>query len=252
MFVVGTATAETGHGAAKGQSAAKSGGHSGAHWSYSGAGGPENWGKLSSGHPICGTGSRQSPINVASAVTATMAGIEVSYKPTPLAIVNNGHTIQVNYKPGSHMRVGNRTYRLLQFHFHAPSEHTVNGAAFDAEVHFVHKSDDGKLAVLGILIRVGAENRFLKPIWERMPTSKGFQNDHSVTVDPNTFIPAKRAYRRYFGSLTTPPCSEGVNWFLLKTPIEMSRAQLERFRQIVGVNNRPAQKAQHRFILQSE
>ena len=171
--------------------------------------GPQNWGKLTSAHPICVSGIRQSPINVSGAVRSAMAVIQASYKPTPLDIVHNGHTVQVNYAPGSHMRIGNRTYRLLQFHFHAPSEHKVGGRQYDAEVHFVHKSDDGKLAVLGILIKVGAENPFITPIWAQMPSGKGTRSDHSVTVDPNTFLPVNRTYHRYFGSLTTPPCSEG-------------------------------------------
>jgi len=251
IFSVSTAMAESSHVANKGgaHGAAKGGP---VHWGYKGAGGPANWGKLSAATAICGSGHRQSPINVSGPTEMALAPIRVSYKPTQLNLVNNGHTIQANYAPGSHMRVGKRTYRLLQFHFHAPSEHQVDGRNYDAEVHFVHKSDDGKLAVLGVLFKVGAENAFLKAIWSQMPSSKGTRSDPAVMLDPNAFLPANRDYVRYFGSLTTPPCSEGVNWFLLKTPVELSRAQLERFSGIVGPNNRPVQKVHERFVLRSK
>ena len=249
VFVAGSALAEASRGAAKSQGAKKSGP---AHWTYSGTGGPKNWGKLTSDYTVCGKGHRQSPINVTNAVRIAMAQIVVDYKPTPLAILNNGHTIQVNYAPGSIMRAGNRTYRLLQFHFHAPSEHKVNGQKYDAEVHFVHKADDGALAVLGVLIRTGAENPFVKQIWAQMPSSKGSRSDATVILDPNSFLPQNRTYMRYFGSLTTPPCSEGVNWFLLTTPVEMSRVQIESFRRIVGPNNRPVQKLHERYVLRGE
>lgn len=220
-----------------------------AHWTYTGAEGPANWGRLSPAYELCGIGRKQSPIDITGQTPADLKPIKLDYKATPISVVNNGHTIQVNYAPGSTMKIGANTYQLVQFHFHSPSEHKVGGRSYAGEAHFVHKSADGKLAVLGVLIEIGVENDFLKPIWASMPPSKGANSYPSKMLDPNNFLPAGRAYNRYIGSLTTPPCSEGVSWYVLREPVSMSRAQADEFRNTISANARPVQ-AMHKRVLQ--
>ena len=228
-----------------------SGQHSGAHWGYKGANGPENWSRLAEEFKVCGQGTRQSPINVAeeNAIHADLA-LSINYKPVEPEIVNNGHTIQVNYAPGSSINIAGKNYQLLQFHFHTPSENKLGGKSFPMEMHLVHKSKDGKLAVVAVFIETGSENQELKAAWEQMPMQVGEHKKISNSpISAAKLLPKNKQYAQFKGSLTTPPCSEGVNWVVLKSPIHVSKQQLAKFQKVVGENARPVQPLNDRFVL---
>lgn len=212
------------------------------HWTYSGEGGPENWGTLSPEFALCETGTMQSPINLVDATRTELPDPEFNYEPTPLEIVNLGHTIQVNYEPGSAITVGGTRYELLQFHFHTPSEHRLRGEEFPAELHLVHRGPGGELAVIGVLIERGSENAALEPVWNHLPETPGEELEvPSVQVDVEALLPAGGQHYRYAGSLTTPPCTEGVEWFVLEEPIELSAEQIDALHSIITTSNRPVQ-----------
>lgn len=247
MALVGTGgahaeTAGSSHGASHG--AVK-------HWNYEAETGPANWGELSAEFRVCEFGFEQAPIDLRSAVRAELKGVEPAFRAMPLKIVNNGHTIQVNCEPGSQSRIDGETFDLLQFHFHHPSEHLLSGRAYEMELHFVHKSAAGKLAVLGVFIQNGAENGAISPIWASMPMEAGPVQESGTRIDPAALLPASRRFFRYQGSLTTPPCSEGVLWTVFQQPIEMSEAQIRKFAGLFPVNARPAKPLNRRFLLQS-
>ena len=225
-------------------------GHGGAKWSYEGSRGPGNWGRLSPAFRLCGLGTMQSPLDIADAVPARGDPIVFDYGPAPLNIVNNGHTVQVNYAPGSGIAVSGRRYELLQFHFHAPSEHSIAGRLAAMEMHLVHRNEAGRLAVVGVLLELGSENSALREIWAHMPEARSPERTvDGVLIDAGDLLPPDTGYYRYMGSLTTPPCSEGVSWFVLAEPVAMSRAQLDKFTRTVGANNRPLQARNHRLLL---
>ncbi|MCP5364439.1 MAG: carbonic anhydrase [Hyphomicrobiales bacterium] len=225
--------------------------HSGPpHWDYQGAAGPEHWGDLSPAYRVCGVGVQQSPIDLHDAIGAKISDVAIDYTSGPFEVVNNGHTIQVNVAPGSRIRLDGTSYKLLQFHFHHPSEHLINGKPFEMEAHFVHISDDGVLAVLGVMISPGAANTVLAPVWEIMPASEG-KSTSSRSISPADLLPRDRSLYRYLGSLTTPPCSEKVIWTVFKQPIEASHAQLNQFSALFAMNARPVLPLNRRFILDS-
>ncbi len=237
-----------GHAAAP---AAEQPSHSGtAHWGYSGSEGPEHWGGLSDEYAVCGTGRAQSPIDLAEAEHSGLAELRFDYRPVPLEILNNGHTVQVNVPSGNFMRIGRRSFELLQFHFHTPSEHQVSGKAFPMEVHFVHKDANGELGVVGVFFEEGYDNAFLGSFIDRLPHSGGQKDqDHSRFLDISGFFPHNRRFTRYFGSLTTPPCSQGVNWYVIDQPVQASSDQISAFNRIMGTNARPAQSINGRMVL---
>src|SRR5687767_9593704 len=198
-----------------------------AHWTYEGEDGPEHWGELSADYAACAIGQSQSPIDVADPAQADLANITFDYRPAPLEIVNNGHTVQVNYTPGSLISLDGKTFELRQFHFHAPSEHHVNGAPAAAELHLVHGAADGTLAVVGVLLTEGAPSSGLAPVMDNLPPQAGpAATVPGVQVDAAAMLPQVRTTYRYPGSLTTPPCTEGVAWLLVTQPLEISAAQL--------------------------
>ena len=198
------------------------------HWTYEGAEGPEHWGELP-GYETCATGKSQSPINVTNAGPKDLANVVFNYQPSEVKILNNGHTVQVNYDKGSTIEVDGKRYDLLQFHFHAPSEHAIDGKLAAAELHLVHQSADGKLAVVGVLLEKGAENAAFKPVWDNLPATVVTEKATGVQVAAADLLPQVKTTYRYSGSLTTPPCSEGVTWLLMTSPVEMSEAQLAAF-----------------------
>jgi carbonic anhydrase len=222
----------------------------GPHWAYAGHEGPNHWGELSADFGVCRTGSEQSPIDLKSAVRSELGTVSVAWSPSPLTVVNNGHTIQVNTALGSRMVVDGESYELVQFHFHHQSEHTVDGRPYPMEVHFVHRSARGALAVLGVLLTEGAANPMLAEIWQAMPKAHG-ERRTAATIDPRTLLPARQDYFRYAGSLTTPPCAETVLWTVYAQPIEASRAQIEAFAALFPNNARPVQERHRRFLLSS-
>jgi len=222
----------------------------GGHWAYQGDGGPAYWGDLDARFKTCKNGMSQSPIDVTFARNADLSGILVNYNSVPLEILNNGHTIQVNIAKGSKIEVERVEYDLLQFHFHSPSEHKVNGKAYDLVAHFVHKENNGEaLAVMSVLFEEGTTNAGLKGFWKYLPKKAGEKHVVAkVSVDAVKILPSDRSYYHYSGSLTTPPCSEGVKWMLLKDPVQISKAQLVAFKAIIDGNVRPLQPLNSRII----
>jgi carbonic anhydrase len=230
---------------------AQSATHAGPHWTYEGEGGPENWGELSPEFRVCALGFEQTPIDLKGTIRAQLSGVTPIFQPQPLKVLNNGHTIQVNCAPGSVSYIDGQRFDLLQFHFHHPSEHLLSGQSFDLELHFVHKSSSGQLAVLGIFVKSGLENPALAPIWAAMPNEETPETDTGQTISLAELLPAERGFFRYQGSLTTPPCSEGVLWSVFRQPIEASPAQIAQFADLFPMNARPIQGLNRRFLLES-
>ena len=213
-----------------------------AEWGYEGAGSAQNWGKLSADYATCETGTTQSPIDLANATRADLPDPQFSYQPTPATIENKGHTLQVSYAPGSTLTVGDARYELAQFHFHTPSEHRLEGKEYPAELHLVHTGPKGDLAVVGVFIQEGSANEALSGLWNQLPRTKGETKQlPSVQVNAERLLPEERQHFLYPGSLTTPPCSEGVMWMVMDEPIEMSAEQIAALRSIIGTSNRPVQ-----------
>lgn len=218
-----------------------------AGWSYSGKTGPQHWGELGPQNAMCSQGIEQSPIDIPAEAPVRTGDILFNYQPTPLAVLNNGHAIQVNYAPGSSITVEGETYNLLQFHFHALSEHTMAGQHAPMEVHFVHQSADGVYAVVGVMMNRGAASAAYEPVGSRAPGEPGQTSaTHGEMINAIDMLPADRSYYRYDGSFTTPPCTEGVKWFVLATPVELSDAQLGAFEAIYHNNYRPVQPMNNR------
>lgn len=223
----------------------------GAHWSYEGDTGPAKWGDLDPASKTCAIGSQQSPIDVEAAVKAQLPALKLNWPKRPDTIVNNGHTIQLNFAAGNTLQLGDTKYTLVQLHFHRPSEHLVAGKNFAMEAHFVHRAESGALAVVGVLMTPGKPNAAFSKIIATMPAAEGPAVKADAAIDPNVLLPAQRGYYRYPGSLTTPPCAEIVEWLLLKTPISVADADVASFAKLYPMNARPAQKDNRRYVLQS-
>jgi carbonic anhydrase len=227
-----------------------------AHWSYEGETSPEYWGDLDPVNSACVNGNEQSPINIEfSQVENEKAAedLQINYKPTSFSLMNNGHTVQANAASGSNsILIEGKEYKLAQFHFHTPSEHQFNGQNYEMELHLVHKDADGKIAVLGVMIQEGEENKSLAAVWDILPkeeTEKDiFLNE---PVDLKALLPEDRTAFHYDGSLTTPPCTEEVKWIVFEKSIEMSKEQIEAFRQIFPDDHRPVQSLKNRKVIKS-
>lgn len=223
------------------------------HWSYSGATAPADWGKLEPSYAACSIGKTQSPIDIKGAKPADLPALKMEYKTVPLNIIDNGHTIQVNYPAGSTLTVGDHVYTLKQFHFHHPSEEHVSGKKFDLVVHLVHADADGHLAVVAVLFKDGAANPVLATLWKNIPSHEGKAMDvPDVSVNAGDLLPSDRSYFTYAGSLTTPPCSEGVTWFVLKTTDTVSKGEVAVFAKHYPMNARPIQPTNGREIRESQ
>ena len=219
------------------------------HWGYSGAGGPQHWAALAPQYAAC-SGKNQAPIDLSGFIEADLEPIAFSYRTGGDEILNNGHTVQVPYAAGSSIAVDGRAFQLKQFHFHAPSENRVNGESFPMEAHLVHADDDGNLAVVAILFRRGAANAALAEAWAHMPRHNGDRHAFPARINAAGLLPADRAYYRFNGSLTTPPCTEGVLWLVMKHPVSASQEQIEKFADAMGhPNNRPIQPRNARAVL---
>ncbi len=217
------------------------------HWAYKDLEGPEHWAKLCPGFSAC-SGTAQSPVDIKdSKPNEELTNLKFDYQPTKVNIVNNGHTIQFNIDDGSKVVINEKEYKLLQFHFHAKSEHTVNGEHHPAEAHFVHKYGEDELAVVGVLFNEGKENELFSKFIESFPHSKGDFKD-SISIDFTNMLPAKLSYYHYKGSLTTPPCSEIVNWYVLQNPITASAEQITKLSEILHNNYRPVMPINERVI----
>jgi len=226
----------------------------GAHqvdWGYLGKVSPAHWGELSKDFSMCKDGKMQSPINVVPTKKAQLKPLELDYKASSKSIINNGHTVQVNIKDGSTLKLDNKVYKLKQFHFHVPSENNINGDVFPLEAHFVHQSDDGSLAVIALMFEEGKENPTLKKIWDKFDKlSIGKELECSLSPqDIESLMPKDKSYYKFMGSLTTPPCSENVKWQVYKTPLTASKEQIVKFFSLFGFpNNRPIQPTNSRVI----
>ncbi|MEQ8757260.1 MAG: carbonic anhydrase family protein [Coleofasciculus sp. G1-WW12-02] len=218
------------------------------NWGYSGDASPKNWGNLSPKFETCKLGKEQSPINLNDKSASSAKSLEFTYKNTPFKVINNGHAIEVDYKAGSYIEIEGKRYELLQFHFHSPSEHRVKGEAYPMEAHLVHKSQDGQLAVVGVFLKEGQYNPFIETLWANILTHKGERIVRGVTINASALPPQDKSYYHYTGSLTTPPCTEGVEWYVLKQPIEISSQQLAKFKSVYSGNARPVQPLNQRVI----
>jgi len=222
-------------------------------WSYSGAQGPEHWGDLKPEFAACKTGHRQSPIDIRDTRKGDLPPIQFDYKPSPLHIIDDGHSIMINYGSGSHISVGGKTYQLKQFHFHRPSEEKLNGEGYDMAIHLVHADEQGNLAVVAVLLQNGAENVVIHKLWDHLPTKKEKEELlDGVEIDASRLLPVDRGYYTFPGSLTTPPCSESVTWFVLKHPVTISAAEIEQFGRLYPNNARPTQAQYDRTVLETK
>ena len=222
-------------------------GKDGAHWDYEGANGPENWGKMAEANKACASGQEQSPIDLTGGVDAEVSNIALHWNPSAWSVVNNGHTIQVEGKDGGYATIDGERFELIQFHFHTPSEHTIDGRNYPMEVHFVHKNAEGRLAVIGVLMMPGGENPLFSNIMEKAPKEEGTAS-LGVIEQRGMIAPIDGVYR-YQGSLTTPPCSETVLWTVLSTPILVSQKDVEAFQALFPMNARPIQPVNRRYVL---
>ena len=219
-------------------------------WTYAGTTGPQHWGSLDAAFSACADGKTQSPINLTRMVESELKPIKFSYKPGGNEILNNGHTIQVNYAPGSSITVDGKSFELKQFHFHAPSENTIEGHSYPLEGHFVHADAQGNLAVVAVMYMAETKLAELDKAWKHMPAHAGEKKSLPAMINASALLPAKRDHYRFTGSLTTPPCSEGVRWLVMKTYKEISTQQIEAFTKVVHhPNNRPVQPINARAVL---
>ncbi|WP_434514867.1 surface-adhesin E family protein [Dechloromonas sp. ARDL1] len=222
--------------------------HANIHWDYEGPGGPDNWSRLDPRNKLCATGERQSPIDIKDGIKVDVEPIAFKYQSSTFRIVDNGHTVQVQVGEGSISLTG-KTYELVQFHFHRPSEEKINGQRFDMVAHLVHRADDGQLAVVAVLLERGTENPFIQTLWNHMPLERNMPvAPPSASVDLNALLPTSRNYYTYMGSLTTPPCSEGVLWLVMKQPVQVSQEQINIFSRLYRNNARPIQSTSGRLI----
>ncbi len=220
------------------------------HWEYEGEDGPAHWGELGAEYAMCSTGQSQSPIDLFDAASTDLTDIHFNYQPSALTIKNNGHTVQVDYAPGSTITVDGTDYELKQFHFHHPSEHAVDGVIYPLEMHLVHADADGNLAVVGVFIKEGMEdNAAFASVFENLPTEMMDATAiDGATVDAAALLPTEHQFYTYSGSLTTPPCSENVHWMVLATPITLSRAQISQVTDIFPLDARPLQPIHDREL----
>ncbi|MEI6327814.1 MAG: carbonic anhydrase family protein [Pseudanabaena sp. ELA645] len=219
------------------------------HWSYGGAENPTQWGNISKDFAACELGKNQSPINIKNAIASKPANISFDYKPSPLSVVNNGHTIQVNYAEGSTVTIDGQKYALLQFHFHTPSEHAINAKASAMELHLVHRNAAGQLAVVGVMLNKGKANPLIEEVWQNIPATGKTNTVSDRLIDASGLLPIRKAYYSYDGSLTTPPCSEGVKWNVFVESMTISEEQIQAFEKLYQVDARPIQPINNRKVM---
>jgi carbonic anhydrase len=221
------------------------------HWSYAGEVGPQAWGGLRAEFTLCSSGQRQSPIDIREGIAVDLEPIRFNYQSSAFGVVDNGHTVQVNVAPGNFIELAGRRFELQQFHFHRPSEERIDGRQFDMVAHLVHKDSEGKLAVVAVLLDRGSVQPVVQSVWNNLPLEKHQETKARVTIDLAQLLPSDRRYYTYMGSLTTPPCSEGVQWVVMRHPVAVSAEQLEIFSRMYPMNARPLQAASGRRIMQS-
>ena len=222
------------------------------HWSYEGHTGPTYWGDLDKKFQMCKLGKNQSPIDInkKNLIKSCLTPLKLEYNSKAAYIINNGHTIKVNINHGSFLYIDGKKFELKQFHFHTPSENTINGKHFPMEAHLVHLNKNGEIAVIAIMFKIGKENKALKKFQNKISNTLNIKHKINSYLNPIELIPTTKDYYRFNGSLTTPPCSEGVRWFVFKEAVEISQQQLNQFSNIMGKNNRPTQPINARKVLQ--
>jgi carbonic anhydrase len=221
-------------------------------WSYEGESGPQAWARLDPAHATCASGKRQSPIDLRDGIAVDLEAIAFDYRPGAFRVIDNGHTVQVNVAPGNHLTVGGRRYALQQFHFHRPSEERIAGRQFAMVVHLEHRSADGRLAIVAVLLDEGPAQPAVQLVWNHLPLEKHEEQAAPVPLDPTALLPEDRRYYTYMGSLTTPPCTEGVLWLVMKQPGTLSAKQEAIFARLYPMNARPLQAAAGRLVKESE
>ncbi|MDP2008033.1 MAG: carbonic anhydrase family protein [Rubrivivax sp.] len=248
-----TAAASAGHKAAKGK-----GGHGAAgaaahapHWDYQGGAGPEAWGGLKPEFSLCKTGERQSPIDIRGGLAVDLEPVRFDYQASKFAVLDNGHTVQVELAKGNSIEIGGKRFELQQFHFHRPSEERIDGRQFEMSLHLVHKDEQGRLAVVALLFDAGPAHPVLQQVWNNLPLERGQPATARTPLELESLLPADRRYYTYMGSLTTPPCSEGVQWIVMRHPVALAPEQIDLFARMYPMNARPLQAASGRRILQS-
>jgi len=221
------------------------------HWGYQGAEAPEYWGRLAPEFITCDTGKNQTPINIAGAIKANLAPLVINFHANKQSVINNGHTIQVTAEGGSSIVVDGERFELKQLHFHTPSENHIDGQSFPMEVHFVHANEKGELLVLGMMFKQGRANEALMSTWQQLPIMINQTQTLDVPINLENLLPKNLSYYRFNGSLTTPPCTEGVRWIVLKEAVTASVEQIEKFDLLMGHHtNRPLNPLNARVILE--
>ncbi|WP_434778045.1 carbonic anhydrase [Neisseria sp. Ec49-e6-T10] len=220
-------------------------------WSYEGESSPEHWGDISSEFNLCKNGMNQSPVNITNTQKIHTKPLQLTFSQVSVTEINNGHTLQVNDNGGDIFTLDSEKFTLQQFHFHTPSENTIEGNSFPMEAHFVHKNEDGEIAVIAVMYKVGAENIELKKLLQSSPKEEGKEANLGQILTLKNLFPADLSYYRFTGSLTTPPCLEGVRWLVLKHPITASAQQIKQFADMMHHhNNRPVQPLHGRTIIE--
>lgn len=221
------------------------------HWSYEGEEGPLAWGKLNPANIKCDLGERQSPIDIRDGIKVELDTLNFDYKPSQFQVIDTGHTIQVNLSAGNYLNVSGKNFELNQLHFHRPSEERINGKGFEMVAHLVHKDRDAKLAVVAVLLELGEAHPVIQSIWNNLPLEKNELVKALKNIDLTQLLPKRHDYYTYMGSLTTPPCSEGVLWMVMKEPVQLSADQAAIFARLYPHNARPIQKTSGRIIKES-
>jgi carbonic anhydrase len=221
-------------------------------WSHEGPAGPAAWGKLKPEFAKCGIGTRQSPIDLRDGIPVQLEPLRFTYQPGPFRVIDDGHTVEVRVAPGNVVEVSGRRFELQQFHFHRPSEERIAGRQFDLSVHLVHQDAQGRLAVVAVVLEQGAAQPVVQAVWNNLPLEKGEEQPAHGLLDPQQLLPAERGYFTYMGSLTTPPCSEGVLWMVMKQPVPVSAEQIAIFSRLYPMNARPLQDSGGRMIKESQ
>jgi carbonic anhydrase len=222
------------------------------HWSYAGPAGPQTWGGLKPDFALCAKGQRQSPIDIQGGLPVELEPVHFSYKASRFGVVDNGHTVQANLAGGNFIEVGGRRFELKQFHFHRPSEERIDGRQFEMSLHLVHQDEQGRLAVVALLMDRGTAHPAVQKVWNNLPLEKQEEIPARALLELAELLPDDHGYYTYMGSLTTPPCSEGVQWIVMRQPVSVSAAQIELFARLYPMNARPLQQLAGRRILQSQ
>ncbi|HEY8605488.1 MAG TPA: carbonic anhydrase family protein [Noviherbaspirillum sp.] len=222
-----------------------------ADWSYEGENGPEQWAKLRPDWARCGAGQRQSPIDIRDGIQVDLEPVSFDYRPSSFNVVDTGRTVQVNLAPGNRISLTGRSYALEHFHFHRPAEEKIDGRGFEMVAHLVHRDDEGRMAVVAVLIENGSAHGLLQTVWNNLPLEKHMPVAPPALLDVGQILPQRREYYTYMGSITTPPCSEGVLWIVLKEPVQASARQIGIFSRLYPMNARPVQPSSGRPIKES-